>query len=65
MKRLLAVAVLVLVAHGDAQAYIDPTSGSYFLQLLLAGILGAAFTLKMTWSRLKAFIASRFKPIKK
>ena len=32
-----------------AEAYIDPGTGSYVLQLLLAGILGALFALKVFW----------------
>jgi hypothetical protein len=35
--------------------YIDPGSGSYLLQALIAGVLGAAFWIKMSWQRVKAF----------
>lgn len=36
-------------------AYLDPGSGSFLLQLLLAGILGGLFLVRMYWSRIKAF----------
>jgi hypothetical protein len=36
-------------------AYLDPGSGSYLIQLLIAGVLGALFALRMSWSRVKAF----------
>jgi hypothetical protein len=36
-------------------AYLDPGSGSFLLQLLLAGILGGLFVVKMSWSRIKGF----------
>jgi hypothetical protein len=34
-------------------AYLDPGTGSYLLQLALAGILGASYAVKHFWSRLK------------
>ncbi len=36
-------------------AYLDPGSGSYLLQLLLATLLGSMFVLRSSWSRIKAF----------
>jgi hypothetical protein len=36
-------------------AYLDPGSGSYLIQLLIAGLLGAAFAVRMSWSRIKSF----------
>jgi hypothetical protein len=35
--------------------YIDPGSGGYFLQVIIAALLGAAFWIKMSWQRIKAF----------
>lgn len=35
--------------------YLDPGSGSYLLQLLLAGLVGSAFIVRTFWSRIKAF----------
>ena len=34
-------------------AYLDPGTGSYLLQLALAGVLGASYAVKHFWSRLK------------
>jgi hypothetical protein len=36
--------------------YVDPGGGSYLLQVLVAAVLGAAFWIKMSWQRLKAFL---------
>ncbi|MBN1165170.1 MAG: hypothetical protein JXB45_11370 [Candidatus Krumholzibacteriota bacterium] len=36
-------------------AYVDPGTGSYVLQLIIAGLVGFAFTLKIFWSRLRVF----------
>ena len=37
--------------------YLDPGSGSYILQLLIAAALGAAFALKHYWRRVKGFFS--------
>ncbi len=46
-----------LFLTAPAQAYIDPGSGSMFLQLLLAAIAGGLWTLKIYWRRLKSFFS--------
>lgn len=51
---LTAICVLFLTAR-QARAYVDPGTGSYILQLILAGMVGAAFTLKLFWRRIKLF----------
>ncbi len=59
----LGVAVAVLLADiKPAHAYIDPGAGSYFLQLLLAGVLGGAFVLKAYWQRVKGAVRRVFGP---
>ena len=35
--------------------YLDPGSGSFLIQLLIASLLGAAFVLRTSWSRIKSF----------
>ncbi len=42
-----------LAASQPAHAYLDPGSGSYALQVAIAGIFGFLFSLKMFWGRLK------------
>ena len=34
-------------------AYLDPGSGSYLIQLVIAGALGALFVIRMQWGRIK------------
>jgi hypothetical protein len=41
-------------------AYLDPGSGSFLLQLLLAGVLGGLFVLRAQWSRVKGFFRRVF-----
>ena len=51
---------LFLFFPATAQAYIDPGTGSYVLQLLLAGFLGALFALKVFWRRVVGFLRDPF-----
>jgi hypothetical protein len=46
----------VSVAH----AYLDPGTGSFMLQMLLAGILGALLYIKLAWHNVKSFFQRRF-----
>ena len=58
--RIIGLAViLVLIRPTDASAYIDPSTGGYLLQMLLAGILAAAFTIRMFWRNLKLFFQKK------
>jgi hypothetical protein len=40
---------------GNKQAYLDPGSGSYLLQLLIAALLGSVFVIRASWSRITGF----------
>jgi len=35
------------------QAYLDPGSGSFLVQLLIAGLVGAGFLIKTYWKKIK------------
>ncbi len=47
--------VAIALWAAPAQAYIDPGSGSMFLQLLVAAIAGGLWTLTVYWRRLMGF----------
>lgn len=54
MRRGLFLAVLTGMTCGfprAAHAYLDPGSGSMFLQLVLGGMAGLAVLLKLYWQR--------------
>lgn len=36
-------------------AYIDPGTGSYMVQVVIAGLLGVLVSLRIYWARIKAF----------
>ena len=42
-----------LATSQPAHAYLDPGSGSYALQVAIAGLFGFLFSAKMFWGRLK------------
>jgi hypothetical protein len=48
---LLAVLASLLLVR-EAHAYLDPGAGSYILQILIAGLFGALFMLKVFWGRI-------------
>jgi hypothetical protein len=35
------------------QAYLDPGSGSFLIQILIAGLVGAAFIIRGSWKKIK------------
>jgi hypothetical protein len=41
-------------------AYLDPGSGSYIIQLIIAGFMGALFMLGIYWRRVKAYLKNIF-----
>ena len=41
--------------------YIDPGSGSYLVQVIIAAVLGVAFYFKTIWLRIKMFFTGRKK----
>lgn len=44
----------------DCDGYLDPGSGSYILQVAMAGLLGAAFALKSSWLSIKMQFRAKF-----
>jgi len=41
-------------------AYLDPGSGSFLIQILIALFLGGAFAVRAFWGRIKSFFARLF-----
>ncbi len=63
-KRLIAVSLLLVWVSiffaPPAYAYLDPGSGSYVCQLLLAGLLGAGFIVKAYWAKIQGWQSKFF-----
>lgn len=60
-RRLIALTSLALwlALSAPAHAYIDPGSGSYAFQVIIAGIMGAVFSIKLFWTRIKALFVRK------
>ena len=54
---LVFVSLLLFASTGAAHAYVDPGTGSYVVQLLIAAIAGLAFALRIYWGRIKGFFS--------
>lgn len=45
--------VVLLAPLLRPQAYLDPGSGSFLIQLLIAGLVGAGFLIRAYWKKIK------------
>jgi len=57
LSALLAVQILL---PPMAFAYLDPGTGSYIFQVLVAMFIGGIFTVKMYWQKIKNFVSRYF-----
>lgn len=66
-NRVIAVAVVVFIVllgfNKNAYAYLDPGTGSYFLQILIAGLLAGSYLFKNLWRKLFSKISCFFKKL--
>ncbi len=53
--------VLVALCSFNASAYLDPGSGSYIVQMLIAGAVGGAYAIKLYWQRIVFFFKGKSK----
>lgn len=52
--------IITVVTAAPAFAYLDPGSGSYFVQMLIAGMAGGAYIVKIYYTRILLFFKSVF-----
>jgi len=57
---LILTLILLFWSIQKAYAYIDPGTGSYIIQVMIGGLLGAAFALKVYWKKVKAYFSNLF-----
>lgn len=55
---LVATLVLMLVSV-PAHAYIDPGTGSFLIQGIIAAVIGAGVVAKLFWHKIKAVITGK------
>ena len=60
MATTLILALALLGATTElAHAYLDPGTGSFFLQMLIGAIAGGFVTIKLYWTKLKLLFSGR------
>ncbi len=55
LKISLLLALFILSFTNSAFAYLDPGSGSYILQMIIAGLLGSVYAIKLYWAKIISF----------
>ena len=53
--------VLALVAPFSAHAYLDPGTGSFIIQIVIATAATAAISVKVFWQKIKGLFSHFFK----
>ena len=54
-----------MILWEKAYAYLDPGTGSFIFQMVLAAVLAALVTMKLWWKRVTKFIFGLFAKSKK
>jgi hypothetical protein len=54
------VAQVCLLCAGNVHAYLDAGSGSYIIQVLIALAVGALYSIKVYWNRIREFLKTVF-----
>ena len=52
---MIQLTVSIYSLHSLPMAYLDPGTGSFLLQLLIAGLLAVGVLLRLFWSRISKF----------
>ena len=60
LKMTLAVAAASLLFPRYAYSYIDPGTGSYVFQIIVAAFVAISFAVKIFWHKIKAFFQGLF-----
>jgi membrane associated rhomboid family serine protease len=56
--RIITIMILFFISSQSAYAYLDPGTGSYIFQLVLAGLIGGLFAVKLFWKKIKNFLGN-------
>lgn len=60
LGRIFALALVAqLIVVTDASAYLDPGTGSFIFQTILAVLVGASFAIKSYWQRIKSLFSRK------
>ena len=65
-KTMLVIFTMIyLMLPQTAYSYLDPGTGSYVLQVLLAAFVGVAFTARIYWAKIKMVFVNLFSKLTK
>ena len=57
---ILLVAASTLLFPYYAYSYIDPGTGSYIIQIVIAAVVAVSFMVKIYWLKIKGFVGQLF-----
>ena len=60
MKMFTLISVALLAFVSEAHAYVDPGTGSYVLQIAIAGTIAGLFAIKTFWLSIVTFFSNLF-----
>jgi len=61
MKKKSVLLLIILIGiTGNVYGYVDPGTGSYLVQVLIAAAAGAALGIKLFWKKITAFFHHLF-----
>jgi len=52
------LSLVFFLAPPKVYAYLDPGSGSYLVQIIIASIAGLGYLVKLKWGKIKTFFSS-------
>ena len=58
--KLVLIALTILCVPYRSYAYLDPGTGSYIFQLIIAAIIGGLFMIKLYWKKIRIFFKNIF-----
>jgi len=61
LKLTLVFIFLSLLVPPNAYAYLDPGSGSYLIQIIVASSAGLGYLIKINWKKIRGFFSGRNK----
>ena len=63
-KKIIIVMIVFFFVHviliQEADAYLDPGTGSYILQVIIAISVAGLYIIKLFWNKIKAFFKNLF-----
>lgn len=64
MNFIIIFIMAVLTVELPVYGYIDPGTGSYVFQILIASLLAVSFVVRSFWDKIKLALASMWKKVK-